>query len=69
MKVLVRNCKYKDVCKFSDSLLSRLNGVNYPYNLYNNTIEILYNIQWKSQHLIMINRNKNKIDTIIVSKS
>ena len=39
----------------------RINRVDYLYNLYNNIIEInmiLYNIQWKGWHLIIVDNNR-----------
>ena len=44
----------------------RLNGVNYPYNLYNNITEInevSYNILWEDQHLIIIDSNRYRMNT------
>jgi len=45
----------------------RLNRVNYPYNLYNNTAkinEVSYNILWEDQHLIIIDSNRYRMDTL-----
>ena len=55
--------------QFSDNLLSRMiriNGVDYPYNLFNNIVEIngiLDNIQWEGQCPIIVD-NESRIDTL-----
>ena len=44
----------------------RINGVDYPYNLFNDIVEIngiLYNIQWEGQYSIVVN-NGSIIDTL-----
>jgi len=61
---------YQNKRHFSDNPLSRIvriNGVGYPYNLFDNIIEINeipYNIQWEDKHLIIVNNNESKIDTL-----
>ena len=45
----------------------RINGVDYPYNLSDNIIEInrtLYNIQWEGKHPIIVDNNGSRIDTL-----
>ena len=47
---IISHRNYQNTQRFSDNLLPRIiriNGVDYPYNLYNNIVEIdgiLYNI-------------------------
>ena len=42
-----------------------INRVDYPYNLFDNIIEInrtLYNIQWEDKCLIITDNNRNRIN-------
>ena len=61
---------YQNVQKFSNNPLPRIikiNRVNYPYNSFNNIIEIngiLYKIQQEDQHSIIVNNNRSRIDNL-----
>ena len=43
-----------------------MNGVDYPYNLFNNIIEInetSYNIQWEGKCPIIVDNDRSRMDT------